>query len=492
MINSNNVTLVCQKLGLSVRTKTDSSLSTVIVFVQGQLAARIPWKNASVYVSSTACSIPYGCFDTAVVRFLDHSCSVSVSVVEPGGGTCTAQRRLYGNRIAVPRSSVQSVSLPGRLVVASLTPEDSIHKWVFNLPVKDEQVFYKIDINFESTSATLVSWFLHTSQKRKRRRWNQGTVAEEQTTQSTFVATVPANRKSALECIVQSMGGNTLRYNITSQVIRMGEDPSIDPPITAPQKPLRQRRRAIIVGISRYRRESVRPLEYCDEDADAWYRYLTDRGYDCTILGDEFNWYPRWDGPATVQNVRECVQTAAKQNGDGDRLVFVTSSHGSGNGKGDSHLCLLADVSSSIPHEAQGEYWDTELAADLGAPENVGMNFLCFDACFSGGLIDELIDSVKNVCGTSTCTANGYGYDMASLKHGAWTSEFLCRNLMSPISTLSNDLYDVFIRAAGAYRRQHSAKGDAPCFFGRTGEFRFSSLNGCGHAYDRFQVTDVL
>lgn len=50
----------------------------------------------------------------------------------------------------------------------------------------------------------------------------------------------------------------------------------------------------------------------------------------------------RWDGAATVRNVRQAVRTmvhlAQKPE---DRVVFVTSSHGAGDGKGNSHLCLL-------------------------------------------------------------------------------------------------------------------------------------------------------
>ena len=496
MRDVNTATLVCQKQGLNIQTNYDASACHILVFVQGQLAVRLQWKSASVFISARSCFIPYRHLSPSTVAFLDHhhSCAVVVNIVGPDGSSVTAQRRIYRRRIPVPRDFQP---LPtGRLVVATLTQSDNIHKWLFTLPTQSKQSYYKVDVKFEQPACTVVSWFLHTTSNRKRRRWNQGTVSDEQTSESTFVATVPANRKATLECIVErtSLVTDTVRYTVTKRTVSVdGLDlaPTLPPPTQTPT-PKQPLRKAIIVGISQYRKASVRPLEYCDEDAETWYRYLTERGYDCQIFGDEFNWYPRWDGPATVKNVRDSVTRAAAENEQGNRFVFVASGHGSGNGKGDSNLCLLSDIASSNKHEADGQYWDFELAADLSQKKNEGSNFLCFDTCFSGGLVEELIEAVPNICGTTTCTENGYGYDMSSLKHGAWTSQFLCHNLMNPISSLSNDLYDIFLRAATAYRRDHANKGDSPCFFGRCGGFRYNSKQIAQHAYGRFHLNELL
>ena len=88
---------------------------------------------------------------------------------------------------------------------------------------------------------------------------------------------------------------------------------------------------------------------------------------------------------------------------------------------------------------------DHELAADLAgtAGGNRGYNFVFIDACFSGGLIEELLDALPNVVGTTTCTRKGYGYDdaatgasilvggtLAPTKSGAWTNAFLLSALM--------------------------------------------------------------
>lgn len=59
-------------------------------------------------------------------------------------------------------------------------------------------------------------------------------------------------------------------------------------------------------------------------------------------------------------------QMVDRAHGPNDRLVFVTSSHGSGDGQGNSYLCLLPDpFEATTANERQGSYMDHELAADL-------------------------------------------------------------------------------------------------------------------------------
>jgi hypothetical protein len=114
-----------------------------------------------------------------------------------------------------------------------------------------------------------------------------------------------------------------------------------------------------------------------------------------------------------------------------DRLVFVTSSHGCGDGRGSSYLCLLPDpqLENGTASECEGLYMDHELAADLGAGgQNRSRTTVFLDACFSGqtlftarmgggwggsasgGIIEELLDALPSVIGTTTCTRKGYGY----------------------------------------------------------------------------------
>ena len=175
-------------------------------------------------------------------------------------------------------------------------------------------------------------------------------------------------------------------------------------------------------------------LEYADDDVVLWYRYLKQLGYSCTVLGDEFSPYPgcvpfhaylthpQRDGPATVRTVRAAIRSmVASASGPNDRMVFVTSSHGSGDGRGSSYLCLLPDPFEGVTaNERQGSYMDTELAADLGAQgSNRSHTFVFIDACYSGGLIEELLDALPNVVGTTTCTRKGFGYDDERTHSGA-------------------------------------------------------------------------
>ena len=78
---------------------------------------------------------------------------------------------------------------------------------------------------------------------------------------------------------------------------------------------------------------------------------------------------------------------------------------------------------------------DTDLASDLGGNgRNQSRTFVFIDACFSGGLIEELLDSIPRVVGTTTCTRKGFGYDDERTHSGAWTHGFLTRWLVPNVS----------------------------------------------------------
>ena len=107
--------------------------------------------------------------------------------------------------------------------------------------------------------------------------------------------------------------------------------------------------------------------------------------------------------------------------------MLVSGIHGNGDGAGNSYLVLLPDpVVGHTPGERAGQYWDRELAADLAMQgRNRARVFVTLDACFSGGLIEEVVSSLPWVVGTTTCSRKGYGYDRAPLlfpweSHGKW------------------------------------------------------------------------
>jgi len=194
---------------------------------------------------------------------------------------------------------------------------------------------------------------------------------------------------------------------------------------------------AVIVGISDY--ASISDLSYCDEDATDFYNFLAPKGYECKIFGDGHTAdYPRHDGTATESCVCATIQFLAAHAKAGDIVCFITSGHGSGDGNGESYLCMY-DCSGSV-----GCYYDHELAADIALFAS-GVNIFVFiDHCYSGGMGPELM-SLSNkayIYCTTTCTADGYGYDDSSHQNGAWTYEFLEKYLVGHPTWSMESTYD--------------------------------------------------
>jgi hypothetical protein len=99
---------------------------------------------------------------------------------------------------------------------------------------------------------------------------------------------------------------------------------------------------ALIVGISDYK--AISDLSYCDEDATDWYNYLVGQGYSTSnirVLGDSHSSnYPAYYAIATEYNYKAVLQWLADSTSSGDVVCFITSGHGSGDGRGSSFLCL--------------------------------------------------------------------------------------------------------------------------------------------------------
>jgi hypothetical protein len=218
---------------------------------------------------------------------------------------------------------------------------------------------------------------------------------------------------------------------------------------------------AVIVGISNY--ASINDLSFCDEDALDWYNFLVSKGYECHVFYDgsytsnSFTSIPAAAkiAQATEANVRAAIQGLAAHAVAGDEVAFVTSGHGSGDGSGSSYLCMY-DCSGST-----GCYYDTELKADFNLFVS-GVNIFVFvDHCYSGGLGPEMltITAKTTLYMTTTCTANGYGYDDPTHSNGAWTYYF-GENYLFSHSTSSMEA--VFDAAAPGYPY---TGGDAPMEF---------------------------
>jgi hypothetical protein len=225
---------------------------------------------------------------------------------------------------------------------------------------------------------------------------------------------------------------------------------------------------AVIVGISNYK--SINDLSYCDEDATDWFNYLVNScGYaaaNIRILGDGGTYYPQTPyGKATEANYKACLIWLFAHSGA--EVSFITSGHGSGDGSGESYICAW-DCSSGESGE-DGNFYDHELATLVGAA-TASKIFIFVDHCYSGGLGPELMalsNKAAIFCST-TCTANGYGYDEASCSNGAWTNQFVHVTLQSHFGSVATTTMEA-AQAYAASGYSHTG-GDAPMMFdGNTG-----------------------
>jgi len=207
---------------------------------------------------------------------------------------------------------------------------------------------------------------------------------------------------------------------------------------------------AVIVGISDYK--AIGDLRFCDEDANDWYSYLKELGYEeITVLGDTTNSYLQYDGVASEYNTKQAILTMISQAGPRDTIAFISSGHGSGDSRGASLLCMW-DITMGENGE-DGYFWDYELAAllDLAVADNI---FVFLDHCFAGGFGDELMSmsNSENVYFLSTCDIMGMGWDAPEYNNGLWTYFFLEYTLIDVFdSDPRTELETAFAYAAAVY-----------------------------------------
>ncbi|MGY5871906.1 MAG: caspase family protein [Candidatus Thorarchaeota archaeon] len=180
---------------------------------------------------------------------------------------------------------------------------------------------------------------------------------------------------------------------------------------------------AVIVGISDYK--AIGDLRFCDEDANDWYDYLTQIGYDeIVVLGDDTSSYLQYDGIATEHNAKLALLDLVSKAGPKDTIAFISSGHGSGDSRGRSLLCMW-DITEGEDGE-DGYFWDTEVAAilELSVADQI---FVFLDHCFAGGFGEELMNmpNSENVYFASTCDIMGMGWDAGEYENGMWTYFFL-------------------------------------------------------------------
>jgi hypothetical protein len=222
---------------------------------------------------------------------------------------------------------------------------------------------------------------------------------------------------------------------------------------------------AVIVGISDYK--AISDLSYCDEDASDWYNFITSAlgvpTDHITVLGDgHTSDYPQYDGIATEANIKAALNNYVGIADDDDELFFITSGHGSGNGNWDSYICAW-DCGSGESGE-DGDFYDYELAAILGA-SIADKIFVFVDHCYSGGMGDDLMacGNAAHILVATTCTEDGYGWDDPGSQNGLWTHWFLEQSWIGQYgSDPTVALEDVFQWAHDNYPK---SGGDEPQLF---------------------------
>lgn len=223
---------------------------------------------------------------------------------------------------------------------------------------------------------------------------------------------------------------------------------------------------AVIVGISDYK--AISDLSYCDEDASEWYDYLAGKGYSITLLGDNHpDTYPVWDGYATENNVRSALASIFANADEDDIVAFATSGHGGqqklGSGRSRTYkefLCMWDCGDGEVGYD--GYIFDDEFETIMAA--SVSQTFVFMDHCNSGGIAFTR----PNTYMTTTCTADGYGYDDGAHQNGAWTYWFLEYSLIGQLGG-TGSMEAAFDIAAGVYPYSGD---DAPMEFdGFPGDF---------------------
>ena len=233
------------------------------------------------------------------------------------------------------------------------------------------------------------------------------------------------------------------KYRRTSETISVTVDNGGTPP--PPPPPPAGDKFALLVGISDYK--AISDLSYCDEDITDWYNYLVNSmGYateNIIVLGDSKTYnYPQYDGIATEYNIKYYINWLV--NIECDEILFITSGHGGGDGNGNSFNCAWDCGSGENGEDGYLDDYEFEAAFQGALADQV---FVFMDHCYSGGMIPEFYAALgSKLYMTTTCTEDGYGYDVRTYSNGAWTYYFLEYTLInhfgSDPTTAMEDAFD--------------------------------------------------
>jgi hypothetical protein len=270
--------------------------------------------------------------------------------------------------------------------------------------------------------------------------------------------TAYADGGHTIDATAYDMGGNFDSASQVSVTVDQSAAPATD-----------VQKYAVIVGISDYK--AISDLSYCDEDASDWYDFVTGvlnvpTGH-ITVLGDTHsNNYPQYDGLATEANTKAALNNYVALADDDDEIFYITSGHGSGDGRGSFYVCAW-DCGSGESGE-DGDFNDYEIAEILGnaIAEKV---FVFIDHCYSGGLLDDLA-GLSNVYACTTCTDNGYGWDDPGSQNGLWTHWYLEASWigqfgsdpMTPVEDVFTWAHDNYPKGGGDEPQEYDGNPSTP------------------------------
>ena len=216
---------------------------------------------------------------------------------------------------------------------------------------------------------------------------------------------------------------NTIKVRLTtdSSITAYGftvdkkETAALAPPSTPTAK-----KYAVVVGINDY--ATINDLNFAVNDALDWKNYLVGKGYTINSF--------LTDSQARENNIKAAIANVIATADNNSTVVFAFSGHGAksdevGLAAGRFVICCHDSGSGST-----GNITDTELQ---GAFSGFGGKlFIFLDSCRSGGM-NEAVSSDSNKVNrymTTTCGANGYGYDEPNYQNGAWTYWYLEKGLV--------------------------------------------------------------
>lgn len=213
-------------------------------------------------------------------------------------------------------------------------------------------------------------------------------------------------------------------------------------PATAQAEPVRPRGRqyALLVGVSRYKNNSLRPLQYTDHDAEALRDLLVARGYKSDnvwlMTHKEATRDPKWF--PTRENILDNLRLMVQGLNEADSVIVALAGHGvQFKGSSESYFCPAdADVKKKT-----GLLGLSEVYAML-RPCKAGVKLVVVDACRNDPLGDGARSASINLSSPLfqkqapagglavlfSCAAGEEAFEDRELKHGVFT-HFLLKGL---------------------------------------------------------------